>query len=717
MASALMQRDRIASRLGKSFNGARKLYEVCGYPKVLKFEDYLTKYDRQDVAARIVDAPCTTTWKNPPNVTETEDNTNETEFEKQWKRLVKKRRIFHYLERIDKLSGIGRFGVLVIGVKGGAKLSDPLEDGSLKGPDDIIYLAPYMEGNVYISEWEIDPSNERFGKPKVYQIDMSSDIVGAVTCLQQTLVHHTRVIHIAEGLMEDEILGEPRLKKVFNRLNDLEKLAGGGAEMFWQGAFGGLHADTKEGFTLDPNDAATLTDELEEYTHGLRRFIRTSGIDLNRIPVSLGDPKPVFDIIISLISGKTRIPKRILTGSEQGELASSQDENNWFGYIKERRVNYAEPMILRQFIDWCIDKGALPEPKVSRDDYLVEWPALYEMSDMDKADIALKKTQAIKEFAPPGATDVVVPVAEFRELILGMDAEPDDKYAPKEEPLLPEDDPNVQDQFDQSKGVGLIDKTKRAVQGVTGNIRDMIENLIVLLRRDREGEDSDDGEYHTIVNFNPSHGKDGKFTSGGGDSGGVYTEFTSDGGASFGETMSSEWESSLTESEVAGIKSYVNQSVLINGYMREGDSYFDKFGSSSGNLSKITKENAGNIKSALSKGEISKNIVVYRGMSSDVIQRSGIKKGSIVSDKGFMSTTFDKVMAKEYAGNKYTGDKGAVVKIKVKKGTKGQYITKTVNGYSGGSGSEVLLQHGTKMKVTKIKKGKDGVTNVEMEVI
>ena len=428
LASLLLQRDRVAARLGKSFNNNRKLYEVCGYKKELEYTDYLAKYDRQDIAARIVDAPPATTWKVVPIVKEDDNEDNTTQFEESWDLLVKRMRVFHYLERIDKLSGIGRFGILLIGVKGGKPLNTPLENGSLKDQKDIIYLKPFSEGYVDIVEWETDPSNERFGKPKMYEVDLSSDLANAKFSIGKTRVHYTRVIHIAENLLEDEVFGEPRLKKVFNRLEDLEKIAAGGAEMFWQGAYGGLHAVVRDGWQFLREDLDRLDENLQEYVHGLRRLVQTEGMTLNRIGADFGDPKNIFDVIISLIGGKTRIPKRILLGSERGELASSQDENNWFGYIQERRANHAEPNILRAFIDWCIDKGALPEPQGENDKYQIEWPPLYEMSDVERADLAFKYATAIKTYTGQSGSESLVPPAEFRVKYLGLDAEPDEEY-------------------------------------------------------------------------------------------------------------------------------------------------------------------------------------------------------------------------------------------------------------------------------------------------
>ena len=54
-------------------------------------------------------------------------------------------------------------------------------------------------------------------------------------------VHYTRVIHVAEGLLENDVLGTPRLEPIVNRLIDLEKIVGGGSEIFFLNARGGIH--------------------------------------------------------------------------------------------------------------------------------------------------------------------------------------------------------------------------------------------------------------------------------------------------------------------------------------------------------------------------------------------------------------------------------------------------------------------------------------------
>ena len=102
---------------------------------------------------------------------------------------------------------------------------------------------------------------------------------------------------------------------------------------------------------------------MDSYLHGFQRYLRLQGIDIQELKPQLADPSNHFAVLINMISIATGIPKRILLGSERGELASSQDEKNWADQIDSRRKDHCEPMILRPLIDSLIGVGVLPEPK------------------------------------------------------------------------------------------------------------------------------------------------------------------------------------------------------------------------------------------------------------------------------------------------------------------------------------------------------------------
>lgn len=378
LASALVGRRSLAGILGMQFGTKRDLYAILGYNLTPLYDDYLARYKRQDIAGRVVDLPAQDTWRLPPSV---RDGAPGTAFNRAWEQLADARRVWHYLERTDRLAGVGRFGLLLIGVRDGKPLAEPLQASSLKGPEDVLYLSPFAEGSATISTWTREPQDPRFGLPETYTLQMGNE--GAPGGSERA--HWTRVLHVADDLLEDDVFGRPRLERIYNRLDDLEKIVGGGSEATWQTMDRGLHADVRDEYTLPPDQEESLNAEIEEYIHGLRRFIRTQGVNLNPLGGQVVDPTGLFSIITDLIAAESGIPKRILLGSERGELASTQDEANWARAIASRQTSYAEPTLLRPFIDRLVWAGALPAPQGGA--YKVDWPSLFELTPTEKADV------------------------------------------------------------------------------------------------------------------------------------------------------------------------------------------------------------------------------------------------------------------------------------------------------------------------------------------
>lgn len=462
--SEVMARSTLAAFAGTEFNGNRDYYEVLGYKKQdeINFDYYYAKYDRQGIASRIVRAPVNESWRQEPVITDDDDDEKETEFEKQWDKLKKSVKVFSYMKRADRLARIGKYGVLFIGVKGDAEASElKNEMPKLSGTDDVIYLRPYTEKNAKIKKWETDPTNPRFGKPKTYEINMAGALAEEDTELatyKKQEVHWSRIIHIAEDLEEDDVFGTPALKKALNQLHNLIKVVGGSAEMFWRDAKHGLQFDVRDEYedttTKDPEAKKKFEDMVDEYYHGLRRYLKTKGMDVNKLMSDVADPKNHFDVIISLISAATNIPKRILIGSERGELASSQDEKNWLSYIEDRQTNHVEPVIIRAFIDRLQEYGALKQVE-----YEVKWENLFKLNEKDEATVIKTKAEAANELLSGVAgnwVDVIqvledkldLPVNE--ELKQAIESGDIDKMAGDDE--VDEDDPDVKEAWNQMNG-------------------------------------------------------------------------------------------------------------------------------------------------------------------------------------------------------------------------------------------------------------------------
>ena len=413
LTSVIVSRSTLAGQLGESFEGDRELYSACGYPMTITFQRYKGRFTRQDIAKRIISAYPDATWRGEPDVYETEDN-KETEFEKAWNQLMKDIHVYHYLNRVDRISGIGRYGILLLGFDDGKPFNQPVESAT-----QLLYLQPYAENHAAIAELVTDRKDKRYGLPLYYKMKMGSgqnEIGPKLTTTIEERVHWSRVIHVAEGCTESDVYGTPRLECVYNRLQDIETIVGGSAEMFWRGGFPGYAFEAEAGTTLQ--STAALEDEIEAYMHGLTRVLRLQGIKANALTTQIANPKFHVEAQLQLISGATGIPVRILTGSERGELASSQDKSNWEDRVDERRKNFAGPSILSPLIDRLVDVGVLPEPK----EYTVQWPDIGALDAKEQAEVAKNKSDALASYVKCGA-DSVIPPQQFLTSILGYSDE------------------------------------------------------------------------------------------------------------------------------------------------------------------------------------------------------------------------------------------------------------------------------------------------------
>jgi hypothetical protein len=422
MAHASTLVDRLAAFGSMSqFTGDRDLFTVYGYKKTLDAQDYLAEYKRHDIAARIVEAFPSATWITAPMVRDVDqkDAENPTGWDEEWLSITERIPVFHYLERADLLACLGRYGVLVLGVNDG-KTSLDLPLDTVSGADKLLWLRPFGEYAVTIDKLVEDPMSPFFGMPEYYQIKMGDG--RSVNSEKDVKVHHTRVIHIAEGLLDNDIFGLPRLERGMNRLYDLAKIPGGSAELFWKNGRGVMVGSAKPDAQFTDDDVSSMSSAIDDLQHQLRNWILTKGMDITPFQLAVPDPTGHFNIQIELLSAAYGIPKRILMGSERGELASGQDEVAWKERIQERRTKHAEPRILHAFIDRLIKVGILSEPK---NGYLAEWDKTEQLSVKDQAAVNLTRAQILHTLQPTDPT-AGVGQRELRELAMLPEELPDD---------------------------------------------------------------------------------------------------------------------------------------------------------------------------------------------------------------------------------------------------------------------------------------------------
>jgi 2'-5' RNA ligase len=396
-SNILLARQSWARAMGFTFDGARDTYKIFGYDNLISIQQYRAKYHRGGIAGRIVDALPNATWRGGMELIEDDGVEKYTPFEQAWIDLDKRLQIQARLLRADKLSQLSNYACLLIGTRDG-NLDQELPQS--KNDKSLIYLQPYLGGgdpfggtsvdralsagsDITIFDYDIDTKSPRFGLPQTYQLQRISTINETFN----RFVHWTRIIHIAEGCLDDDVFGLPSLERVWNLIADLEKVTSGGAEAFWLRANQGFLINVDKDMALSPtkDEMTALKDQVEAYKHNLDRWIRTRGVNVDVLGSDVANFQNPADAILTQIAGAKGIPKRILTGSEMGELASSQDRDNWADQIHGRQTQYAGPYIARQLADRLIQYGYLPTPAKGVDAYEVQWEHIQTLTETEKS--------------------------------------------------------------------------------------------------------------------------------------------------------------------------------------------------------------------------------------------------------------------------------------------------------------------------------------------
>lgn len=408
---------RRAGHTGESYGGKRDRYEALGYPQTdeLEFKDFLGAYNRNPYAVPVVDLPPMKTWSERPEVSDMADVDGKTDFEKDVSALFDgeplRRSLLHRLHNADRMARLGEYSLIWFSVRDGANdLSQPLEDGSLNGLDDIVYIGVFDQRHVHDMETEGDMASERFGLPITYDID--PDLSGGEENVHT--VHHSRVVHVpGEDTRGSDLFSVPILRSGWNTFENIEKLLGASAEGFWRGAYPGIVVSRNPDVQFS-DDGAGIQNQVDKYEHGMRRSLFPQGADVKTLTPNIADPSGHMDEQVNALSACYDIPQNILTGNELGERATSEDRNTFHESIRSRQLHYAGPMLLRAVFDWLTDKGGVRPPR--GDGYDTEWPALSEVSEQEQAEIEHTRAQALAKASGGTPTALLSPEEIRREV-------------------------------------------------------------------------------------------------------------------------------------------------------------------------------------------------------------------------------------------------------------------------------------------------------------
>lgn len=418
VANAELIGDRVLTpKTFTSHKGARDYNDVLGYPDSVTVAECFKMYRYGGIAKRVITSYPQGCWCVRPTVGEVEGPFNQV-----WQRLINRFSLVDVFKKAHILSRIGQYSVIFLGlsdVGGDVSTIDPITPSA-----KLLFVKPYSQLNAEIVRYDEDQSSPRFGKPSRYKLSVSDMSTSEVKSFE---ADHSRIIHISSGSLESDTISDPEYLAGWNYLMDLNfKVIGGSAEMFWLNARGGLAAKTDpsvSGATED-TDIKNIESALTAYIHGLRRMLFNEGVDVSPLSYPVHDPKNVFDVLMSVISAVYEIPKRILLGSEQAQLASSQDASNWADRVEEMIQFFCIPKIIKPFIDKMSAINELPSADIDSLD--VVFNKGKRLDPVKQGQVATSKATAIATYINSKAVgNPVITDEQFVTEILGMEYLPD----------------------------------------------------------------------------------------------------------------------------------------------------------------------------------------------------------------------------------------------------------------------------------------------------
>lgn len=394
---------------GISPDGKRNYNEIFGYGVNLTYADYKNMYERGGYAATIVNLFPKLCWRDTPEIQLNDKNILVDEL-----KLLKRVGFFSALERADIANRIGNYSVLFIGIPDGLNPDLPIgaaKKGNIKG----LYFNVYEEDGIEVVKYNTDPASPRFNLPEIYQLQVTiNDDETLQKNVSSMLVHHSRVVHMAEGSLSSRLEGISSLKQPWNALTDKEKVRGSSAEAYYRNARQKLALETNEGAKAsnDPLVKAALKENVEQFQNGFEDTLRLNNMKANMLQPSMVSPRDSFDISTEDAAGTSRIPVRFLTTKAGGTVTGSEDKAALNGVIMDRQDQECS-LWLFNGLEAMAESGLLDLP----DECEIVWPVQSSLSEKESSESSKNKAEAFKSVADGLSTiggDEVVAKSVFK---------------------------------------------------------------------------------------------------------------------------------------------------------------------------------------------------------------------------------------------------------------------------------------------------------------
>lgn len=391
-----------------------------GYAEHIGFDMLLAAYERGGAAHGAVHKLLDGCWQKLPRI-KSPASDKESAWEKKTTKIMRSINGWAKLRDLDRRNLVGRYAALIYRVGDGKALSEPMARATR-----LVDLIPIYESQIKVTKWHSDAAAENYGTPAMFQYRRMAlpgvDTQGRPE--EWADVHPTRVQILAEGSVGDFFEGVPLLRAGFNRLVDLDKIAGGSGESYLKNSARTIvfkyDANTAVQAIPGPDgqESQSVRGAHEAQAQALNRSTDASivmqGGDATTLQTTISDPTGPWTVAANEFAASVRIPFTILFGQQTGRLASDEDKSDFANRCASRQEVELTPMleelVRRLQAAGLIDAG----------EFEVEWPPVNAPSEKDKAELLGKMTAAMQQAFQAGLTE---PLFDANELRAVMDFE------------------------------------------------------------------------------------------------------------------------------------------------------------------------------------------------------------------------------------------------------------------------------------------------------
>jgi hypothetical protein len=266
---------------------------------------------------------------------------------------------------------------------------DGLGKGGLK------YLTVLSRREVIAGELDQDALAETYGRPKDYQV---TGRVAFANIHPSRLVVFTGQPHpdvwLAQG--PNRGWGESSLQAVFSAIKNADSTAANIASLVFEANIDVFGVPDFMSMVADPEYRSRLLERFLLANVGKsmnRALIRDANETYDRKQISFSQLPEVLQQFLIIVSGAADIPAtRLLGQSPAGMNATGEsDMKNYHDRIESMQKLELQPAIYN--LDEALIRSALGERPA---EVYYEWSPLSQMSEKDKAEVALKKAQAFQ---------------------------------------------------------------------------------------------------------------------------------------------------------------------------------------------------------------------------------------------------------------------------------------------------------------------------------